>query len=72
MEADSPSIEGWIMEYVTGDVQKGAVLLESPLKGMISNRQQTAPHNHAACSRHPGEGNSKQHEKKSQGSSHTI
>ena len=25
------------MEYATGDVQKGPVLLASPLKGMISN-----------------------------------
>ena len=35
--ADSPSIGGWAMEYATGDVQKGPVLLESPLKGIISN-----------------------------------
>ena len=25
------------MEYATGDAQKGPVLLESPLKGMISS-----------------------------------
>ena len=35
----SPSIGGWTMEYATGDAQKGPVLLESPLKGMISNNK---------------------------------
>ena len=66
MEVDSPSIGEWTMEYATGDVQKGAVLLESPLKGMISNSKL----HHTiifGCSRHrhPGEGDSEQHEKKS-------
>jgi len=37
MEADSPSKGGWTMEYATGDAKKGPVLLETPLKGMISN-----------------------------------
>ena len=37
MEVDSPSIGGWTMEYATGEAQKGPVLLESPLKGMISS-----------------------------------
>ena len=37
MEADSPSIGEWTTEYATGDPQKGPVLLESPLKGMILN-----------------------------------
>ena len=45
------------MEYATGDAQKGPVLLESPLKGMISCKQQTA-------------GNSERHEKMSQGRNH--
>ena len=63
MEVDSPSIGEWTMEYATGDVQKGALLLESPLKGMISNSKL----HHTiicGCSRHPGEGNSEEHEKK--------
>ena len=31
------------MEYATGDAQKGPVLLESPLKGMISSSKLQRP-----------------------------
>ena len=50
------------LEYATGDAQKGPVLLESPLKGMMSNSKL----HHTIMLWIPGEGNSEWHEKESQ------
>ena len=52
------------MEYATGDAQKGPVLQESPLKGMISN---CTMHTIMLWMSHAGEGDSERHKKKSQG-----
>ena len=56
------------MECATGDAQKGPVL-HARITTEGNDLKQTEPHNHAVDV--VGEGNSEQHEKKSQGRNHT-
>ena len=58
MEANSPSIGGWTIEYAqTGDAQKRTCPARITTEGN-DLKQQTAPHS----SSHPGEGYSEQQE----------
>ena len=60
------------MEYATGDAQKGPVLLELPLNGMISNSKLHHTHNHAVdVVDTQVKGDLERHEKRSQGRNHT-